>query len=100
MISENDANVYRKCIEWSAKLEKRKVNSDGERQGLVKERGGLYTLELRRLQADICLCYNILHNKIETPISNFLKLITLILLEVTAENVKVNLRDCIFNIVF
>ena len=29
------------------------------------------TLELRRLHADLCLCYNILHHNIDTPITKF-----------------------------
>jgi hypothetical protein len=35
------------------------------------ERAGLCSLELRRLHADLCLCYNILHGNLETDISNF-----------------------------
>ena len=35
---------------------------------------GLNTLELRRLHADLCLCYNILHEDLDTEISNFLKI--------------------------
>ena len=35
------------------------------------ERARLCTLELRRLRADLSLCYNILHGLVETPISNF-----------------------------
>ena len=34
------------------------------------KKAGMCTLELRRLRADLCLCYNILHQKIETPAIN------------------------------
>jgi hypothetical protein len=34
-------------------------------------KAGLCTLELRRLRADLCLCYNILHGNIETDIKKF-----------------------------
>jgi hypothetical protein len=34
------------------------------------EKAGLCTLELRRLRADLCLCYKILHGQIDTPIKN------------------------------
>ena len=39
---------------------------------LVK--AGMCTLELRRLCADLCLCYNILHHNIDTPISKFFEI--------------------------
>ena len=35
------------------------------------EKAGMCTLELRRLRADLCLCYSILHHHIDTPISKF-----------------------------
>ena len=35
------------------------------------KKAGLCTLELRRLRADLCLCYNILHGNIETDIKQF-----------------------------
>ena len=38
------------------------------------EKAGLNTLELRRLHADLCLCYNILHGNLDTEISLFFKL--------------------------
>ena len=38
------------------------------------EKAGLNTLELRRLHADLCLCYNILHGNLDTEISHFFKL--------------------------
>ena len=31
------------------------------------EKAGLCTLEIRRLRADLCLCYKILHGQIDTP---------------------------------
>ena len=34
-------------------------------------KAGLDTLELRRLRADLCLCYNILNGRIDTPVSSF-----------------------------
>jgi hypothetical protein len=37
------------------------------------EKAGLCTLELRRLRADLCLCYNILHSRVDTSISSFFK---------------------------
>ena len=51
------ANVYQKLagyqgISYSARLVK----------------AGLCTLELRRLRADFCLCYKILHGQVDTPI--------------------------------
>src|ERR1700731_4006530 len=38
------------------------------------EKAGLCTLELRRLHADLCLCYNILHHKIDTPVSKLFQI--------------------------
>jgi hypothetical protein len=38
------------------------------------EKAGLCTLELRRLRADLCLCYKILHGHIDTPIQNLFEL--------------------------
>jgi hypothetical protein len=38
------------------------------------EKAGMCTLELRRLHADLCLCYNILHHKIDTTISKFFEI--------------------------
>ena len=38
------------------------------------EKAGLCTLELRRLRADLCLCYKILHGQIDTPIQKFFEL--------------------------
>jgi hypothetical protein len=35
------------------------------------KKSGLQTLELRRLRADMCLCYNILHGNLETETGNF-----------------------------
>ena len=35
------------------------------------KKAGLCTLELRRLRADLSLCFNILHGRLETNISNF-----------------------------
>ena len=35
------------------------------------EKAGLCTLELRRLRADLCLCYKILHGLVDTPINLF-----------------------------
>ena len=35
------------------------------------ERAKLCTLELRRVRADLCLCYNILHKNVDTTISDF-----------------------------
>ena len=35
------------------------------------EKAGLITLELRRLHADLCLCYNILHGNLDTEIRTF-----------------------------
>ena len=40
------------------------------------ERAGLCSLELRRLHADLSLCYNILHGNLDTEISNFFQLDT------------------------
>ena len=34
------------------------------------EKAGMCTLELRRLHADLCLCYNILRQNMETPIAH------------------------------
>ena len=38
------------------------------------EKAGLCTLELRRLRADLCFCYKILHNLIDTPIEKLFSL--------------------------
>ncbi len=38
------------------------------------DQAGLCTLELRRLRADLCFCYKILHKLIDTPISNFFQI--------------------------
>jgi hypothetical protein len=35
------------------------------------KKAGLQTLQLRRLRADMCLCYNILHGNLETEIGKF-----------------------------
>ena len=41
------------------------------------ERAKLCTLELRRVWADLCLCYNILHKNVDTTISDFFQIETL-----------------------
>ena len=41
------------------------------------EKAGLCTLVLRRLRADLCLCYKMLHGQVDTSIQNFLNLIKL-----------------------
>src|SRR5271163_1019944 len=38
------------------------------------EKAGLCTLELRRLWADLCFCYKILHGLIDTPVTNFFEI--------------------------
>ena len=38
------------------------------------EKAEMCTLELRRLHADLCLCYNILHHKIDTPVSKLFEI--------------------------
>ena len=38
------------------------------------KKAGLCSLELRRLRADLCLCYNLLNRKLETDISNFFEI--------------------------
>ena len=38
------------------------------------EKAGLCTLEMRRLHADLCLCYNILHGNLDTEISKFFEI--------------------------
>ena len=38
------------------------------------EKAGLNTPELRRLHADLCLCYNILHGNLDIEINLFLKI--------------------------
>ena len=38
------------------------------------QKAGLSTLELRRLRADLCLCYKILHGHLDTPVSNLFEL--------------------------
>ena len=66
----NDSDIRR--IESVQRMfTKKLVGYNGMKYPDRLKKAGLCTLELRRLRADMCLCYNILHGNIETDISKF-----------------------------
>ncbi len=62
------------CAVWnqySGFLQKKLPGYQGLNYPARLEKAGLCTLELRRLRADLCLCYKIIHGYIDTPINKF-----------------------------
>ena len=72
--SPQDSKDKRRIESIQRMFTKRLIGYNGLNYPERLEKAGLHTLELRRLHADLCLCYNIVHKNLETEIGNYFQI--------------------------